>query len=313
MRGVLISGGTQPLGLRLAERLLGAGHGPVVVVGREDREEIELPPGAIYEQVDLTRARHVRRLLGRHTLEAVIHLAYHRDPGSPDAHRLNVDATRTLMRLSESHKIQRFLHRSTAEVYVHRNDQPDVLREDQALNLDPRAPPWIRHRVEADVTVSARMGLAPQMKIAVLRCAEILAPDMGSQLYDYLESRVCLRPMGFDPIVNLLSLPDATRAFELALVSTEEGPFNVPGADTLPLSRLIRRWGRDDLPVPGPLIGPAYALRRAIRHTAFRYGPNQWRFHFNGVLDGGRADRLLGYRPEHPMVWPTGRPIQGPG
>lgn len=309
MKGVLISGGTQPLGLMLAQRLLASGHGPVVVVGREDREAVELPEGAEYEQVDLTRNRHVRRLLGRHELQGLVHLAYHRDPGSPGAHRLNVDATRTLMRLAEAHSIRRFIHRSTAEVYVHRNDHPDVLREDQALNLDPKAPPWIRHRVEADVTVSAHMGLAPAMKIAVLRCAEILAPDMGSQLHDYLESRVCLRPMGFDPIVNLLSLTDAVRAFELALVSSEEGPFNVPGADTLPLSRLIRLWGRDELPVPGPLLGPAYSLRRAIRHTAFRYGANRWRFHFNGVLDGARADRLLGYRPEHPMDWPTGRTI----
>ena len=32
-----------------------------------------------------------------------------------------------------------------------------------------------------------------------------------------------------------------------------------------------------------------------------------WLFydHFNGVLDGGRARRLMGYEPSQPIVWPT--------
>ncbi len=303
MSRVLISGGSQPLGLALTQRLVDQGH-DVVVIGAEPIDIVPVPEGADYEICDLTRTRSVRALLGRHRPEVVVHLAFHRRPGHPREHRLNVDAARTLLRLSEAHGVRRVVHRSTAEVYQHSNDLPDVLREDQPLNLDPHAHAWIRQRVEADVAISTRMGLCDAMSIAVLRCAELLAPEMGSQLYDYLSSRACLRPMGFDPVVNVLSLEDAARAFALAATSEHEGPFNIPGADTLALTHLVRLWGRDDLPVPGPLLGPAYGLRRLVRRGTFLYGANRWRFHFNGILDGSRAERLLGYRPEVPMAWP---------
>lgn len=307
MTQVLISGGTQPLGLALCRRLLQQGD-QVVLVGAEPPDTVQTPSGASYRQVDLTRTRSVRQLLGEHDFGVVVHLAFHRRPGHPREHRLNVGAARTLLQLSEARGVRRFVHRSTAEVYQHRNDLPDLLREDQPLNLDPHAHAWVRQRVEADVAVSTRIGLAPAMSIAVLRCAELLAPDMGSQLHDYLSSRVCLRPMGFDPIVNVLSLEDAACAFALAAHSEHQGPFNIPGADTLSLSKLVRLWGRDDIPVPGPLLGPAYALRRVFRRTSFLYGANRWRFHFNGMLDGTRAEQLLGYRPQVRMTWPGADP-----
>ena len=306
---VLISGGTTPLGLRIAERLVG--KGAVLLVGREDPDTVEVPEGARYLQVDLTRPRRVRRLLfgpcQEHAIKTVVHLAFHRAPGRTGqrAHRLNVDAARLMLRLAEEHPyIERFVLRSSSSVYVDRSEQPDVLREDQPLNLDPTAPQWMRDRVEVDVTVCGRMGLSP-VHVNVLRCSEILAPRMGSQLYDYLSSRVCVRPLGFDPVLNVLSLDDAARAFELALSCPEEGVLNVPGADTLTLSRLIQLWGRTELPVPGPLVGPLYRARAVTRGRSFDYRSNKRRFHFNGVLDGERARRLMGYEPNAPIVWPT--------
>jgi UDP-glucose 4-epimerase len=138
----------------------------------------------------------------------------------------------------------------------------------------------------------------------VLRCAELLAPESGSQLHDYLQGLLCLRPFGFDPILNLLSLDDAARAFALALQCPEQGVFNIPGADTLPLSQAIARWGRSEVPVPGPLLGPLYSLRRAVGRTDFRYDLNQSRFHLNATLDGTRAEAVMGYVPKHPLSWP---------
>ena len=92
---------------------------------------------------------------------------------------------------------------------------------------------------------------------------QILAPDCGSQLWDYLCSRVCLRPLGYDPMINVLSVDDAAAAIVAALRSDSIGVFNIRGADTLPLSRAIAESHRFELPVPGPL-SPLYALRRRI-------------------------------------------------
>ena len=142
-----------------------------------------------------------------------------------------------------------------------------------------------------------------KLRIAVLRLAEVLAPESGSQLFDYLRSRVCFTPLGFDPMVGVMSLEDAVRATALALESPAQGIFNIPGKDVLPLSAAIRAAARICVPIPGPLLTPAYWLRARTLGTDFSYDLNRKRFHFSGVLDGSRAREVLGYEPRAAVDW----------
>jgi hypothetical protein len=178
--------------------------------------------------------------------------------------------------------------------------------EGHAFNMSPDAPQWIRDRVEADMTVCARMGLST-LQMTVLRCAECLAPDIGSQLHDYLQSRVCFHPTGYNPMINLISLSDLGRALYLAAVTPAQGVFNIPGADTLPLIKVVEKWGGRSVSVPGPLMRPLYRIRQLALGTDFDYALNRWRFHFNGVLDGRRASRELNYQPRVGLAWPRRR------
>jgi UDP-glucose 4-epimerase len=269
-------------------------------------------PRLVYERVDLTRPRQVRELLfgpvKRLALTHLIHTALHRSAADtgPRVHALNVASTRELLDGAERHPtLRHFVFRSHADVYRIDPRHALLLDEQDPLDLSAQAPQRVRDRVEADVTVCTRLGLSP-LSITVLRCAEILAPNMGSQLHDYLASRVCLRPLGFDPMLNLLTLEDAARAMVLALKAQTNGIFNVPGADTLPLSRAIALWGKVGLAVPGPLLAPLYAVRASTLGMEFRYDMNHRRFHFSAILDGRRAQRVLGYRPEHAIRWPRG-------
>jgi nucleoside-diphosphate-sugar epimerase len=151
------------------------------------------------------------------------------------------------------------------------------------------------------------MGMS-DLSIAVLRCAEVLACGTGSQLWDYLQSRVCLRPLGFNPMINVLSIADCVAALILAAAAPGSGIYNIPGADTLPLSRITAGCGRADVPVPGPLLSPLYQLRTWTVGLEFRYDLNLRRFHFGGVVDGARARQVLGYQPCHPIRWADTRP-----
>jgi UDP-glucose 4-epimerase len=209
------------------------------------------------------------------------------------AHALFVESTRLVLRLAERHPtIRRVVLVRSASVYRLDPDEPDLIREDQAL-LSRGAAPWLRERVEADLLDCARMGMSP-VRIAVLRCAEILAP--GSQLWDYLKSRVCLRPMGFDPMLNVLSIEDAVLAILRALRRGAEGVFNIPGKETLPLSEAIRRAGRRDLPVPGFLLGPLYACaRRSSAPTSSTRSTTAGST--TAIVDGHRAHEALGTLP----------------
>jgi hypothetical protein len=84
--------------------------------------------------------------------------------------------------------------------------------------------------------------------------------------------------------------------------------FNVPGADTLPLSAIIKRWGRIGLPAIDAVLTPLYRLRRRLTGHDFRYGMNRRWFIYSGVLDGSRARGTLGYVPCHRVDWPVQEP-----
>ncbi|WNG38349.1 NAD-dependent epimerase/dehydratase family protein [Archangium violaceum] len=316
-RGVLVLGASTPVGERLCRVLLeDRALRTVMAVGLEPRDRVYLPkdPRLSYHPVDLTHARPVHDLLFGTArdleVDVVVHLALHRANDFGDrVHVQNVESLRWLLSLADRHPtLRRLVFRSHAEVYRVERGLPSVITEDHPLELSPDAPQWVRDRVEADLLACAQMGMAAGLELAVLRCAEVLAPNEGSQLHDYLSAPVCLRSAGFDPMLNVLSLEDATEALRLAVYAGGlQGIFNIPGADTLPLSTCIRLSGKLDVPAPGPLLAPLYEARRRLRGAQFSYRINRGRFHFAAVLDGSHARQRLGYEPHHRVTWPAGR------
>lgn len=319
MNSVLVTGATTPTGERLVRSLVAdtrVAH--VLAVGHEPADRaLPFSHGRrlTYLPVDLTKPRRVHELLfgpARELgVEVVIHLAQHR--GAHDrgyrVYQRNVEALRSILDLSDRHPtIRRLIVMSYAVVYRVSLDLPVLVTEDHPLNLSPKAPQYVRDRVEADLTACARMGLA-DCEIVVLRTAEALAPGTGSQLYDFLDAPVAFRPAGFDPMVNVATIADLVQAIELATHGSGEGVFNIPGFDTLPLTECLRKWGTVQVPMMGALIRPAYNLRHRLTGSEFSYGLNRQRMHLGLVLDGSRARELLGFTPRHPVDWPMGGPV----
>lgn len=304
----MITGATTPLGLGLVERLLANPATELVLAIGRHGTAVPSDPRVEYHALDLAHARPMHDLLWgharTHAIETVVHTMQHRGAAGrgPAVHAQNVESTRALVLGAARHpSIRHVVVRSFSEVYALPHATPDLLDEDSPLEFGAGAPQWIRDRVEADV-VACLADRAP-LVVTVLRCAEIFAPDMGSQLWDYLRSRVCLRPAGFDPILNVLSLADAIAAFTAAVERRVAGAFNIVGRDSLPLSQVIARGGRISIPVPSRLLSPLYRLRRRIAGFEFRYDLNLQRFHFGGVLDGARARDQLGYEPRTAVTW----------
>jgi UDP-glucose 4-epimerase len=313
-RNVLVTGASSPIGERLVKTLLEDSrvHRIIAVTGTDPATApLHAHPRLRILQVDLRRERQVHDLLfgpaREWDIDVLCHTSMHRsarDVGK-SVYAFNVEAVRAILMLGERHPtIRRLVLRSAGEVYQVQRDLPVLIGEDHPINMGGNAPQWVRDRVEADLTVCVRMGLS-KLQIVVLRMAEALGPGTGSQLYDYLESPVCFRPAGYDPMVNVLSIDDTVGALQRAIHSDKQGVFNVPGADSLPLSAAIRMWGRLGLPIPGFWLTPLYRLRSGITGHEFRYGMNRRRFHYSGILDGARARAELGFVPCHPVSWPS--------
>lgn len=287
MTRVLVTDASSRPGRALVDALLADPTVELVVAVHAAPPDRPDGPRLRHLAVDLAHPRQVRTLLFGPTRALAVDTIVH----------AGVKGTRELLRLGDKHPtLRRFIYRSSATVYHVGADAVDIIDEEHPVELAPRVPQWVRDSVAADLAVLAHAGLS-SMRILVLRCAEIFAEGCGSQLYDYLASKVCFRALGYDPMVELLSLEDATRALRLAVPAEAQGVLNIPGADVLPLSRLIAKHGRHEIAVPGPLLAPLYALRTLVLHSAFRYDANAGRFHFGNVLDGRRARAALGYEP----------------
>jgi UDP-glucose 4-epimerase len=313
MNRVMIVGAKNPLGEQLIRDLLedpNVAH--VLAVDRNtDNHAVEQQEKLSYASYDLTNATGVHGLLFGPALEQkidiIVHLATSRDAyGTGETlHAQNVTLLRGLLAAAPRHPtIKRLVLRSFSEVYSVSMRLPTLIREDHPLNLSANAPQYIRDRVEADLTATSLIGNM-DLEIAILRCAEALGPGTGSQLYDYLNAPVALRPAGFDPMLNVATIKDLSTALHLAAHSTACGVFNIPGFDTLPLSLTIKKWGTPGLALPELLVKPLYKARHRLMGSQFRYGLNRKRMHYGVVLDGKRAKELLNYTPSHPVGWPT--------
>ncbi len=313
-QSVLVDGAGAPIGERLVRSLLDDSRiRHIIAVTGYPPETFPVPSSdrLTVVQVDLMRSRQVHDLLfgpaRDHGVEVLIHTAMHLSAMAEGVrvHAFNVDSVRNLLELCERHPtIERVVLRSASAVYQVQRDLPLLIAEDHPLNMARNAPQWVRDRVEMDLTACVRMGVAP-LQVAVLRMAEALAPGTGSQMFDFLQSPVCFHPAGFDPMVNLLTIEDTVHALSCAIHGEVQGVFNIPGADTLPLTTCIRRWGRVGIPTPDSFLGPLYRLRRRLTGSDFRYGMNRRWFIYSGVLDGTRAQEVLGYVPSHPIDWPA--------
>lgn len=313
MTRVLVTGASTPVGRALFQSLA---EDPrvervVAVMPRGVRPfEPEHESNKIgWVTADLTRERDIRSLLfgtaRRDETEVIVHLAAHRAArdGGRRIRALNVESTRLFLELAERHPTaKRFVLRSFSDVYRIRAEEPMLLFEDHPLEFSARAPQWVNNRVESDLLACTRLGNS-RLNIAIVRGAECYAADEGSQLWDYLSSYVCFAPLGFDPMINVVSVRDLADALCRAVFADAEGVFNAPGHDTLPLSLAIEKAGNRRISVPGPTIAPLYAARALTRGGDFRYDQNYFRFHFGGVMDGSRAREVLGYAPRQSVRW----------
>lgn len=294
----MVTAATTSLGRRVVAEL--AQHGRVVGL-RSPLEPTPQEGEAEAHLADLTRSDDARKaivgLAADSNVDTLVHLGSH-GPATERPATANAKSTRLLLDAAEHvASIRTFVLRSTALLYRAHSDDPSIA--DERHPLDFSAGLSARHRdwLEADLAAVQRVA-ASTMRIAVLRLSALLAPDNASPLFDYLHGPRRLRPMGFDPMLNVLSIDDAARALALAARNAPRGVFNVAGAETLPLSELLHRLQLPSRPVPGAWIELLDALRR---RPATPYAEVRALLHHGLVVDGRAAASAFGYRPAHPL------------
>jgi UDP-glucose 4-epimerase len=138
----------------------------------------------------------------------------------------------------------------------------------------------------------------PDVRVAVLRLANVVGPHVVSPMTSYFRLPVIPTVLGYDARMQFVHESDLDRVLELAVTSDVEGTYNVAGDGILMLSQAVRRLQRATLPLPGFAVGQLGSVLRQMRLADF--SPEQLSFlTFGRGIDTTRMRTELGFEPAY--------------
>ncbi len=304
MRRVLVGHMDCAVGRRLVKALyhdpdvalvFGVGVGPTPSFLDAYREK------CFYQRLDLAKARHLTSFLGsdrfaRARFDSVILLPFGRDPSKeriPGNVPALVSETRRLLEAARKDKrIERFVLLSSAFVYGPEPGNVNMMGEDEELSFDADGNAEVRAWIDADLICQNELK-DPELKMTILRAATIVT-EAGEFLHcPPLENGAI--PLGFDPMISVVSDRDVARALVLALHADCPGVYNVASREIFPCSELRSSQDRiGPLPVPRIVSSAVAFLNQSLgrgRHQSHSYQ------RFGVVLDTTRVHEVLGFEP----------------
>jgi UDP-glucose 4-epimerase len=306
MRRVLVTHVESPVGRRVVKALF---HDPdvalVLGVGTEAEPSFLAPyRGKIaYQRLDLAKARHLQSFLhserfARARVDSVIHLPFvseragERVPGGVPS---LVSETRRLVEECVARPaIERFVYLSSAFVYVPEPGNVNVVSELQGLGFDGEGDAEVRAWIDADLVCQGELH-GTQLRMTILRAATIV-----TEAGEFLNSPPLAHgepPVGYDPMLSVVSDRDVARSLLLALHADRPGIYNIAGREVFPRSALregARRLG--PIALPAPLGGMLSLLEQAVG----RRNAHVTSFHRFGIVVSSRlAHDVLGFEPQY--------------
>ncbi len=182
-----------------------------------------------------------------------------------EAHENNVIGTMNILAActGSDSPVRKFIFKGSTLYYGSEQDDPAFFTERMRR---PHAPDSLLERdlVEAEEAVADFSEKNPDVTVTVLRCANVLGPDVETNFTRMFALPVVPMVLGFDPRLQFIHEDDVVHALEHAALNEIPGVFNVAADGVLALSEAISLLGKRALPVLPPfgsglLIGP---LRR---------------------------------------------------
>jgi UDP-glucose 4-epimerase len=196
------------------------------------------------------------------------------------AHENNVIGTMNILAActGADSPVRKFVFKSSTHYYGAEQDDPAFFTEEMPRPHPPRTG-LERDILEAEQAVSEFAQRNPNVTTTVLRCANVLGPDVDTPFTRMLRLPAVPMVLGFDPRVQFVHEDDVVHALEHAAFHVTSGIYNVAADGVLALSEIIDLAGKVPLPVLPPWgTGAATGL---LRRFGFRIPDeviNQLRF-----------------------------------
>ena len=218
---------------------------------------------ARFYRVDLTEAAASSRIteaLEREGVDVLVHLAFLQHPPRNPGYQHELESLGTmhlvhaLTHLAQAGAAPHVVLGGTTLAYGARASNPSFLGEDAPL-AGRRDDRFVGEKIDAERQL-ARLNQRQGVPVTVMRLAPILSPGVRTVAGRYLSLPAVPTILGFNPMIQTLSLADAVEALRLAIERAASlggaGPlsvYNACASGVLPLHTAIRFCGRRTVPL----------------------------------------------------------------
>jgi UDP-glucose 4-epimerase len=233
----------------------------------EERPEVETIIGVAPEDPlgELERAEYVkvgsqhsllRRIVQAARVDTVIDTRLVVDSRTTSmrlAHENNVIGTMNILAAcsGKDSTVRKFIFKSSTHYYGSEQDDPAFFTEAMRRPHPPRTP-LERDVVEAEAAINDFNEKQPDTCVTILRCTNVLGPDVKTSLRGLAELPFVPAILGFDPRLQLVHEDDVANALFHATEHDLPGVFNVAADGVLALSEIASLLGKPFMPFLPP-------------------------------------------------------------
>jgi UDP-glucose 4-epimerase len=242
----------------------------------------------------------IAKVIAKERVDTVVHMSVISTPGSAGGRNtmkeLNVIGTMQLLAACQkAPTIEHLVVKSTTTVYGASNRDPAMFTEDMEPRRAPRAG-YAKDVAEIESYVRGFARRRPDVRVTMLRCANVIGAHVVSPLTSYFRLPVVPTVFGYDARLQFLHERDLHDVLRHAVAHDIPGTFNIAGDGILMLSQALRRLKRPTVPMPGFAVGRAGSFLRQARVADF--SPEQLGFLTYGRgVDTSRMREELGFEP----------------
>jgi len=253
--------------------------------------------GVSFHRADI-RNPVIAKVIAMEDVDTVVHMSVIATPGSAGGRNtmkeLNVIGTMQLLAAAQkAPRLRNLVVKSTTTVYGASPRDPAMFTEDMSPKRLPRSG-YAKDVYEIEGYVRGFARRRPDVRVTMLRAANVIGPHVSSPLTSYFRLPVIPTVLGFDPRLQVLHERDLVSALTHSVVTDVGGTFNVAGDGILLLSQALRRLKRPTVALPGFAVGGIGSVLRRARAADF--SPEQLGFLTYGRgVDTARMRSELGF------------------
>jgi UDP-glucose 4-epimerase len=229
-------------------------------------------------------------------VDAVCHLAFREVIEAGDGTtEFNVDGAARLVEACLTAGVSQVVLKSSTTVYGANPTNSAFLPESHPLRGSRRYA-YNRHLVEIENRLAAFRQQHGRPSLAILRFPAIVGPTAETPMTRYLKDHLAVRPLGYDPVMQLIHEDDVVEALAFVIFNGVEGIYNVAAEGVLPLNRILAMTRTAPVPVLPRLAD--WGLKRAgelvnLLPIELDYLRFRW------VADLQRMREELGFSPQY--------------